>query len=43
MSCEALILNNDELRVPVVAETPTIEKIMYYFMQAKKKGDVKNV
>ncbi len=43
MSCEALIVNNgEELRVPVAAQAPTIEKIMYYFMQAKK-GDDRNV
>lgn len=39
MTSEALILNTgEELRVPVQAEKPTIEKIMYYFMQAKKEG-----
>ncbi len=39
MSCEALVLNNgEEFRVPVQVEKPTIEKIMYYFMQEKKEG-----
>lgn len=39
MSCEALILTPDEdVRIPVHTETPTIEKVMYYLMQAKKEG-----
>ncbi len=39
MSCEALVLNNgEEFRVPVQVEKPTIEKVMYYFMQEKKEG-----
>lgn len=39
MSCEALVVNNgEEFRVPVQVETPTIEKVMYYFMQEKKGG-----
>lgn len=43
MSCEALVLNNgEEFRVPVQVEKPTIEKVMYYFMQEKKEGK-KNV
>ena len=43
MSSEALILNTgEELRVPVQVEKPTIEKVMYYFMQ-EKKGDKKHV
>lgn len=43
MSSEALILNTgEELRVPVQVEVPTIEKVMYYFMQ-EKKGDKKHV
>ena len=43
MSSEALIYNTgEELRVPVQVEAPTIEKVMYYFMQ-EKKGDKKHV
>ncbi len=43
MSCEALLLNTDEeLRVPVMVEAPTIEKVMYYLMQ-QKKGEKKHV
>lgn len=43
MSSEALILNTgEELRVPVTAETPRIEKVMYYLMQ-QKKGEKKHV
>lgn len=39
MSSEALIYNTgEELRVPVMVEKPTIEKIMYYFMKEKKEG-----
>ncbi|MBQ6695159.1 MAG: ABC transporter ATP-binding protein [Lachnospiraceae bacterium] len=43
MSCEALLLNTgEELRVPVMVEVPTIEKVMYYLMQ-QKKGEKKHV
>ena len=43
MSCEALLLNTgEELRVPVMVEAPTIEKVMYYLMQ-QKKGEKKHV
>lgn len=39
MSCEALILTPDEdVNIPVHTEIPTIEKVMYYLMQAKKEG-----
>lgn len=43
MSSEALVLNTgEEFRVPVLVEAPTIEKVMYYFMQ-QKKGEKKHV
>lgn len=37
--CEALVKADTELRVPVTVKRPTLEEIMYYFMQLPVKGN----